>query len=153
MSESPRLSRIVDRARSHAADAGSASAPRPDPSGSIPETDSVVQDRLRRASARARSEEGRSLGWNDEARPGETLLDSVSRVLSEEMPCALRVDRAIGLAELREEFSALGPDDRLDEITRHLWFRSVPGRIRTHFSPLLDAIGVEEDVDRTEHAC
>lgn len=145
MSIVDRLSRIVDRARSDPAPAPDRI--RPDPAAGGPMDDGAA--RLRRASGRARAEQGRSFGWDAESREGETLLDTVSRVVSEGMPPALSIERSVGLAQLREEFAALGAGERDDEIGRHLWFRSVPGRIRTHFSPLLDAIGVEAPLDRT----
>ena len=135
-----RLSRIVERARSVPA----AAPPAPpavvvDPAAIA---DVLLGRRRRAVAARARLERAALEGWDAEVREGESLADAMARVVAEGMPAPVTVLHAPNLVRLREEFAALSPQDRSDEVDRHLWAAGDPSRVRTHFGPLLDALGM-----------
>jgi len=102
--------------------------------------DAIIQKvRLQRVVERAAVIEGPALlTIRPEAR--ESLADMLGRILSDTMPVPITAQRR-GLCSLRTEYEALSPDERRDELERHLWATAEPGRTRTCYSDLLDAMG------------
>lgn len=136
-----RLTRIIDRARASGGEPPMpAGLPKVDPAAIADAM--IAKARMTAAARRARTENAASMGWDAEVREGETLVEAMSRVIAENAPPPLAIVHPINLMRLRDEFCALPKDEQDDEIARHRWFRAEAGRTRTHFSPLLDAMGV-----------
>jgi len=93
---------------------------------------------------RARAESSYGELWAAEVHAGETMIDTMTRVIAEGMPRpeAMGIVCGPGLEQMRAEFDALPSDERADEIQRHVWAMQDPGRVRTRFSSLLSAIGI-----------
>lgn len=138
-----RLTRIIDRARASGDGApppARRTLPKVDP-GAIADA-MIARRRMAAAARRACTEDAAPMEWDAEMREGETLVEAMIRVIAEKAPPPLAVVHPINLMRLREQFCALPVDEREDEIARHRWSRAEAGRTRTHFSPLLDAMGV-----------
>jgi hypothetical protein len=102
-----------------------------------------MRSRVLDAFRRARGEGADQAAWSFEKLDGESLLGTMTRVISEGASTpAMAVSRFPTIEELRTEFDALPPSERADEIERHLWAVADPSRVRTRFSPLLNAIGI-----------
>lgn len=93
---------------------------------------------------RARMEASAGEPWAAETRDGESMIETMTRVIAEGMPQPSRIAVLSGpsLEDMRAEFDALPPLERTDEIQRHLWAMQDGERVRTRFSPLLNAIGI-----------
>ena len=102
------------------------------------------RSRTLEAFRRARMEASIGEPWAAETRDGESMLDTMTRVIAEGMPQPSRIAVLSGpsLEDMRAEFDALPALERADEIQRHLWAMQDGERIRTRFSPLLNAIGI-----------
>lgn len=93
---------------------------------------------------RARMEASAGEPWAAEAREGESMVETMTRVIAEGMPQPSRIAVLSGpsIEDMRAEFDALPALERADEIQRHLWAMQDGERVRTRFSPLLNAIGI-----------
>jgi hypothetical protein len=134
-----RLTRIIERARNVETAPAPTSLPKPDPAAIA---DAIIaKGRLRAATRRARTERAALEGWDAETMPGETIACAMARVISEGLPPPIQIVHAINLMRLREQYCSLPADEQRDEMERHDWARSGEGRVRTHYSPLFDAMG------------
>ena len=92
---------------------------------------------------RAHAEASHDADWGAAAHPGETLLQTMTRVIAEGLPTtSLSVVRGPSMEDMRAQFDALPPAERADEIERHRWACASPDRVRTRFAPLLSALGI-----------
>jgi hypothetical protein len=93
---------------------------------------------------RARAEASYGEAWAAEVHAGESMLDTMARVIAQGMPRPEAVAVVCGpdFDQMRAEFDALPSDERADEIQRHLWAMGDPTRVRTRFSFLLSALGI-----------
>lgn len=139
-----RLSRIIERARTPEPTPQPthrlAMPPKPDPAAIADAM--LAKGRLRATMRRARTERAALQGWDAEALPGETIVSAMSRVISEGMPPPIQIVHAVNLMRLREQYCALPAAEQNDEMERHLWSRADGNRMRTHYSPLFDAMGL-----------
>ena len=103
-----------------------------------------ARSRTLEAFRRARMEASVGEPWAAEVREGESMVDTMTRVIAEGMPQPSRIAVLSGpsIEDMRIEFDALPPLERADEIQRHLWAMQDGERVRTRFSPLLNAIGI-----------
>ena len=103
-----------------------------------------ARSRTLEAFRRARMEASIGEPWAAETRDGESMIDTMTRVIAEGMsqPSRIAVLSGPSLEDMRAEFDALPPLERTDEIQRHLWAMQDGERVRTRFSPLLNAIGI-----------
>jgi hypothetical protein len=143
-----RLRRIAERARMAQADRIAIPAPTRrvvvDPAAIADAL--LAKRRLTRTVDRAReADEPHLREWEVETRQGETLREAMERTLAESMPPAVAVSRPASLRDLRTAYLALSPDERADEVARHLWAMEEATRVRTVYAPLLCAMGVGVD--------
>ena len=73
---------------------------------------------------------------------GTSIQDMMQRVIASGFPCAIRILSQAPLQQIHQEYEALSPIDRREELERHLWSAEGIGRPRTYFSDLLDMMGV-----------
>lgn len=143
-----RLRRIAERARlaptRRIEPVGDAMPMRPIPIDPAAIADAMLAGRrLSRTVERAREpDDAHVREWEVEARGGESILQAMERTIAESMPPAVAVTRTASMSDLRSAFLALTPDERADEVARHLWATKDPTRARTIYSPLLCAMGV-----------
>lgn len=136
---SDRLDRIAARARAEQAVSPARRPIRPDP---VAIADAIIaKGRLSRIIGRAAAPDPRK-EWEAEMRHGESVLQAMERAIAEGMPTAITVLGPAPLSQIRREYEALSPEERRCELERHLWAGEAEGRTRTHFSDLLDAMGV-----------
>lgn len=100
-----------------------------------------ARTRMRRTMDRAQQEPPQGL-WEAEKRGEETILQAMERAIEEGRERPVFVMSPTSLHETRLRYEALSTDERRDELERHLWATAVPGRTRTCYSDLLDAMGV-----------
>lgn len=136
-----RIDRMTRRARSEPVRRPTTMMPT-DPST---DADPPIKARLRRIVDRACTAEGPPLIATGQSLAGNprrtgTMRGMMDRILARSMPVPITIERK-DLATIRMEYEALRPDERRDELERHLWATDEPGRVRTCYSDLLDAMG------------
>lgn len=105
------------------------------------EADAMIgKARLRRIVDRACTTEGPNLIATGTIR-GRPLSDVLGGILTRSMPVSVTFERK-DLTSIRMAYEALSPDERRDELDRHLWATTEPGRTRTCYSDLLDEMGI-----------
>jgi hypothetical protein len=156
-----RLRRVTERARAQETTASSTSTPSDDAQPTdaigavgrrhhimrIPVDPAAIADamiartRMHRTIDRAQQEPAQRL-WEAERRDDETILQAMERAIEEGRERPVFVTSPTSLHETRLRYEGLSADERRDELERHLWATAVPGRTRTCYSDLLDAMGI-----------